>query len=61
MQNNTNTRFQDNKEKVLLNLALTSFEAITAMQAAILDLEVRLPEGIADAEIQLGIIHLFGR
>ncbi len=49
------TRPQVTQEKQLLLDALAAFEEVTATQAVILNTEVQLPEGRADAEIQLGV------
>lgn len=54
MPTETKIRPQNNREKDLLNQALTAYKDVTATEAMILDLEIQLDDGVADARIQLG-------
>ncbi len=48
------TRAQQNEEKQILEQALKAFEETTATSAAVALMDLQLPQGIADAEVQLG-------
>jgi hypothetical protein len=47
------TKAQQNEEKQVLGQALKAFEE-TTLTAAVATVDLRLPQGIADAEVQLG-------